>query len=306
MNLTVNPDLRLIVEQPLSQQPLVSVLTSRGNGVPLRVQFSRNGQTYDPTFTQSSGTLTTGYWYRITSYTFGSGDDFTNCGAASNALNVFFQATDSTPANWTHGSILQRCDSSGTLFGLIWSVKQPGELDSAPLILVSGSSFTQIGSGSSVAFLAHANYCTDAINELLGVGTGNDSLQVPLVGEISWVGPEADKARTIINVVEFDVNHAGDATGPIDTPNSISFITAYPESALPGSVALNDSDTVVFTRLGSLILAHATPTVTQDFSGSLSGDVTGTQSATVVSMVYGVPAELIAAVAQTANIAVAR
>jgi len=48
--------------------------------------------------------LVIGQTYKINVYN--SGDDFTNVGAPSNALDVFFVATGTTPAVWTNGSEL--------------------------------------------------------------------------------------------------------------------------------------------------------------------------------------------------------
>jgi hypothetical protein len=56
--------------------------------------------------TQTSGTLTIGFRYRITSYI--ASDSFTNVGASSNATGVEFTATGTTPTTWTNSSILIR------------------------------------------------------------------------------------------------------------------------------------------------------------------------------------------------------
>jgi hypothetical protein len=48
--------------------------------------------------------LVIGQTYKISLYN--SGDDFTNVGAPSNALDVLFVATGTTPAVWTNGSEL--------------------------------------------------------------------------------------------------------------------------------------------------------------------------------------------------------
>jgi hypothetical protein len=53
---------------------------------------------------QTSGTLTVGKKYRIT--TFVAGDSFTNIGASSNATGVEFTTTGTTPTTWTNGSTL--------------------------------------------------------------------------------------------------------------------------------------------------------------------------------------------------------
>lgn len=54
--------------------------------------------------TATSGTLTVGVTYKI--ITFVTGDVFTNVGAASNATDVVFTATGTTPTTWTHASTL--------------------------------------------------------------------------------------------------------------------------------------------------------------------------------------------------------
>jgi len=56
--------------------------------------------------TQTSGTLTIGFRYRITSYV--ASDSFTNVGASSNATGVEFTATGTTPTTWTNSSVLIR------------------------------------------------------------------------------------------------------------------------------------------------------------------------------------------------------
>lgn len=57
------------------------------------------------TSVQSSGTLDLRRNYYIKDYH--AGDDFTNVGAASNATGISFNATGTTPAVWTNGSVIQ-------------------------------------------------------------------------------------------------------------------------------------------------------------------------------------------------------
>lgn len=57
-----------------------------------------------PTYT--SGLLTVGAIYTITTYE--TGDDFTNVGALSNANGVEFEATGTTPTDWSNGSLLTK------------------------------------------------------------------------------------------------------------------------------------------------------------------------------------------------------
>lgn len=52
----------------------------------------------------SAGDLVIGSKYRIESYV--EGDDFTNVGASENAVGVVFTATETTPANFSNGSVL--------------------------------------------------------------------------------------------------------------------------------------------------------------------------------------------------------
>ena len=78
-------------------------LTYLDNKMPYKV--------YTALLTQSGGDdpynvtpqpLTIGQTYKITEYY--SGDDFTNVGAPSNAQDISFVATGTTPAVWTNGS----------------------------------------------------------------------------------------------------------------------------------------------------------------------------------------------------------
>ncbi|MEO0510545.1 MAG: LamG-like jellyroll fold domain-containing protein [Verrucomicrobiota bacterium] len=71
------------------------------NGGPSLNEFGRGESTL-----LTSGSLVVGAEYRIDS--FQSGDDFTNVGAASNADNVTFVATGTTPTSWSNFSSLQR------------------------------------------------------------------------------------------------------------------------------------------------------------------------------------------------------
>ena len=54
----------------------------------------------------TSGSLVVGLIYRID--TFVTGDDFLNVGASANANTIEFTATGTTPAVWTHSSVLQQ------------------------------------------------------------------------------------------------------------------------------------------------------------------------------------------------------
>jgi len=54
----------------------------------------------------TSGTLVVDKEYIIDTYN--ADDDFTNCGAASNAAGVRFVATATTPTHWAHSSSLRR------------------------------------------------------------------------------------------------------------------------------------------------------------------------------------------------------
>jgi len=55
-------------------------------------------------YTVSASPLVVGQTYRIDAYS--EGDDFTNVGAPSNAQDVSFVATETTPAIWSNGSVL--------------------------------------------------------------------------------------------------------------------------------------------------------------------------------------------------------
>ena len=74
-----------------------------GGGKKEYVALLTQSGTEDPHYI-TSGSLTVGVTYQITTYN--SGDDFTNVGAPSNANGVYFVATGTTPTNWTHASHL--------------------------------------------------------------------------------------------------------------------------------------------------------------------------------------------------------
>lgn len=59
-------------------------------------------------YTQTSGSLTIGNRYRLGTYV--SNDDFTNCGATSNATGVEFTATANTPSHWAHETPVIDCN----------------------------------------------------------------------------------------------------------------------------------------------------------------------------------------------------
>jgi len=65
--------------------------------------------------TATSGTLTVGQRYRIT--TFVAGDDFSNVGAGSHATGVEFVATGTTPTTWTNSSTLTEIGAIASIQG---------------------------------------------------------------------------------------------------------------------------------------------------------------------------------------------
>lgn len=80
-------------------------------GTAVSVNYSINNQyvLYDTAATLTSGTLTVGVTYRI--YNYISDDDFTNVGAPSNATDITFVATGTTPTRWTNSSQLRAWSS---------------------------------------------------------------------------------------------------------------------------------------------------------------------------------------------------
>lgn len=79
-------------------------------------------ESYVASTTATSGLLTIGKTYKITSYV--AGDDFTNVGAASNTTGVVFTATGTTPTTWTNASTLVSEGSFNVYsdYGLAFSV----------------------------------------------------------------------------------------------------------------------------------------------------------------------------------------
>ena len=51
-----------------------------------------------------TGSLTAGSYYLVSKFV--TGDDFTNIGANKNPQEEIFKATGTTPATWSHGSVL--------------------------------------------------------------------------------------------------------------------------------------------------------------------------------------------------------
>jgi hypothetical protein len=84
---------------------------------------------------KTAGPLVVGSRYRITY--FGTSDVFTNVGAASNAIDVEFTATGTTPTTWTHSSILQEIEATDSIFVSDGAVKV--ELLAATTAALSGT-----------------------------------------------------------------------------------------------------------------------------------------------------------------------
>lgn len=258
MLLYVNPDLQLVVEQPNNRQPVSKIKISRGHNVPLVVRFCRNGAVYDPTFIQTSGTLTVGRWYKITTYV--SGDSFTNIGAASNATNQYFQATGATPTTWSNGSTLKRCDPDGVVFSLRFVVKKRGERDGPSYVSVADGDFTKIGSGTSTQFEGLCDYATAELNALLGVNpptTSDDEASVELDAELSWVGPEEDSAAIVQQTLRNNL-YKGDDEITTSTPvAAIPFVTTSASALLGGEKVLTAGSNITITVGASTVTISA-------------------------------------------------
>jgi hypothetical protein len=108
--------------------------SSGSTRVSWQYQFVGTVITQPPVLT--SGLLVVGTEYKILSYV--SSDDFTNVGAASNATDVVFTATGTTPTTWTNSSQLQA------------AVLVPGLKYMIPTYVASDD-FTNIGAASNAA-----------------------------------------------------------------------------------------------------------------------------------------------------------
>jgi hypothetical protein len=253
VTITVNPDLNLVVEQPLSRLPLAVVKLPRGSKVPIWVQFARDGAVIDPSEALTSGTLVVGLYYKITAFV--AGDSFTNVGAASNATSVYFLCTGTTPTTWTNSSTLEQCDSAGVLFSLIFSVKKHREYDGAVLVLASGTDFTKFGTGTSTIFKSKCSFSTAEINTLLGVdaSAGNDESEVTLMGEASWLGPDESKAFPFQIDLQNDSYKVNDVVTSTPGVQAMSLVTTSTEALLTGSHAITGSSTVTVTPTTGLV-----------------------------------------------------
>ncbi len=196
MRIYVNPDLGIIVDQPLVTTAMGSLTIPRSATARTEVQFVQDGSVFDPDEPLTEGLLDVGITYKI--ITFAAGDDFTNVGAASNATGVVFTATGETPTDWEHESILKECDASGATFALSWLVKQSFTGDT----LASISPFTKFGTSTSTVFSGSCSYRTSALDALLGT-----SVSLELLGQLSWAGGSAGEAGVIAVTLKNDLAH---------------------------------------------------------------------------------------------------
>ena len=121
------PELRYITEEIIKYLG-VNPGGSSSPGSSYLVYTATVGQS---TIQHSSGPLVVGEFYKITEYH--AGDDFINVGAASNAVNVLFQASGTTPTNWTHNSkLISAGDLVVTILGdntigdIVWTREDVG------------------------------------------------------------------------------------------------------------------------------------------------------------------------------------
>ena len=127
------------------------------------------------------------------------------------------------------------------------------------------------------------------------VALGSASVITALTGDVSAVGPGSAVAT---------VNFVGGASAADIAAAAAAFSTATPLDT-PNTVVLRDSsgNFAAGTITAALSGNADTATTSISFSGSLSGDVTGTQSATVVSLVGGASASDVAAATATVDAA---
>lgn len=196
MRIYVNPDLGIIVDQPLVFTPMGSLSIPRSATARLDVQFVQDGSVFDPDESQAGGLLTKGITYKIVTYV--SGDDFTNLGAASNATGIVFTATDETPTDWENESVLKECNASGVTFALSWLVKQ----SYTGTTLASISPFTKFGIEEHTIFSGQCSYQTSDLDVLFG-----GAASIDLLGQLSWVGGSAGEAGIIAVTLKNDLSH---------------------------------------------------------------------------------------------------
>lgn len=184
---------------------------------------------------RSSGTLKTGGVYKIESYA--AGDDFVNIGGV-NATGDIFTATNTTPTDWTNGSVLARVGAQKPYDGQ-FSIVVRG-LESAMLdynaneatvkealenittnsgLLVVGAKykivsylgtddFTNVGAGSNatgVVFVASGTTPTDwaGMSVLTPVGVGNVSVSQEDEG-LYLIVFQGDMANTAMGTISAD------------------------------------------------------------------------------------------------------
>jgi hypothetical protein len=258
MLLYVNQDLQRLVEQPLNEQPLAAIKSPRNAVSPIEFQFVRNGIIIDPDPDYTSGSLTIGYWYKTTVHSAGVFTSVSSTGASANATNAVWQAIGTTPTSWG-GDTLKRCDSSGELFSLRWTVKDDQDFNGDTLAYTT--TFTKYGTGTSTIYRGVTNYNTTGINTLLGIGSGTGEVQTILMAELKWYGAQADKTNWIPLYLRNDIYKTGDG---VPVSGETLYVTSV--NSKGGVVTLAGSGSVTITESPS-------GTFTFTSSASSSGDV---------------------------------
>jgi len=192
-------------------------------------------------------------------------------GSAQNRISLPFLQVNSGAATYVVGA-----DNNG-----VWSYYDPAYAGYA----------TNLSGGLTgyIPYQSAANTTT-----FLPIGTAGQVLKVSNTGLPQWTTPLAPTAQNI----------SGGAAGEVVYQTAPS-TTGFTSVGTSGQVLTSGgTGSPTWTNQSALSVGNATNATTAgNFTGSLSGDVTGTQSATSVSLVGGVSAANVATGANAANAA---
>lgn len=149
--------------------------TPAGGGASYLVYTALLSQSGDGTSTQTTGPLTVGKRYKITSYV--AGDDFLNVGASANATNEEFTATGTTPTVWSNASELTDTAApvatvlENTVGEVVWDYVSAGNYVAHNVAFNVDKTWAQLASGAPVNDPPTFAYCLLGSGEIqIGVG----------------------------------------------------------------------------------------------------------------------------------------
>jgi hypothetical protein len=206
--------------------------------------------------------------------------------------------------NVTGSASLNVLKSGDTMSG---SLTLPTGLVSSPSLLFSGSTNTGLSASSNILSIStngSQRFSVNAtgvvtINAFSTTGVVHNNASGNLTSSLIVDG-DIDPAAGIVDTKLATISTSGKVSNSATTATTLNNINTIVLRDGSGNFS---AGTITATLIGNASTATFATTTgsTTNFSGSLSGDVTGTQSSTVVSLVGGVTAANVAAGATLAN-----